>query len=99
MVALGHHADISAVTQVNDCQVAASSYLGAILDVPDGVRCHGSPAGCMALLSKAAPAVVLTVGLHRDAHRVGHQRLGTALDVDQAGIGITWAACTAGTAN
>ena len=75
-----------------------SSYLRAILDVPYGVRCHGSRAGCMALLSKAAPAVVVTVGLHRDANRVGHQRLGTALDVDQAGIGITWAACTAGTA-
>ncbi|KAA6422353.1 MAG: hypothetical protein FRX49_07823 [Trebouxia sp. A1-2] len=56
------------------------------------------PAGCVAFLSKAAPAVVLTTGLHRDAHRVGHQRLGTTLDVNQAGIGITWAACTAGTA-
>jgi len=75
-----------------------SSYLGAVLDVPDGVGCHGSPAGCMALLPKAAPAVVLTVGLHRDAHRVGHQGLGTALDVDQAGIGIIWAACTTCTA-
>jgi len=80
------------------CQVAVSSDLGGILNVPDGVRCHGGPAGCVALLSKAAPAVVLTVGLHRDAHRVGHQRLGTALDVDQASIGITRAAYTADTA-
>ena len=42
---------------------AAGVYLRAVLNIPDGVRRHGRPVGCMTLITKPAPAVVLAVVL------------------------------------
>lgn len=42
---------------------AAGVYLRAVLNIPDGVRRHGRPVGCVTLLSEPAPAVVLAVML------------------------------------
>lgn len=65
--------------------------LRGVLNVSDGMRRHHRSASSIAFLSKPAPAGFMSLGLHRNAHRVGHQWLGTALDVHLPCI--AWSAC------